>query len=220
MTLNNEANPNIDFGKVNLVSEHPENDFNLLLASQKKTIGSFDLNSLRLSQSFDELYSAKKLITRVPVRKPNKSEFFRVHPGQDWRIQVMALELKEENETYVLLPAISSAIPELIKPITLHTLIDRHNNVFMTPVPLPNSEGRRNPWHQSLAEVVEMAEIQWVRISANRHVGAYDALVATGKLAEPEWPENSFNELFEIAFRGRIIDNLQHPVIRQLLGEA
>jgi hypothetical protein len=38
------------------------------------------------------------------------------------------------------------------------------------------------------------------------------------RLPEPEWPETSFEELMQIAFRGRIINSLDHPVIRQLLG--
>jgi hypothetical protein len=34
----------------------------------------------------------------------------------------------------------------------------------------------------------------------------------------PRWPEGGFNYLFQLAFRGRVINNLDHPVIQRLQG--
>ncbi|PIQ13861.1 MAG: hypothetical protein CO125_04110 [Hydrogenophilales bacterium CG_4_9_14_3_um_filter_59_35] len=179
---------------------------------------SFDLNALRLPQNFGEALGVKRMITRVPVRKSTKSEFFRVRPGDEWRFQTMILEIKEERETYILTPDMWNAVPGLSRPAMLHTAIDRQNNVFLIPIPLPGEDGRRNPWHQSLAEVVAMAETKWVRSVANMAVGGYDMLVAEGKLAEPEWPSTTLAELVQIAFRDKLITSPDHPIIRQLLG--
>ncbi|WP_153146434.1 hypothetical protein [Dechloromonas sp. H13] len=183
-------------------------------------IPGFDLNALRLPQNFGEALAVKRLITRVPVRKPLKTEFFRVRPGEAWRFQTMILELKEERETFLLAPAVWEAVPELLRTAMLYTAIDRRNNVFLIPVPLPGSDGRRNPWHQSLAEVVAMAESNWVRSVANMQVGGYDMFVAEAELAEPEWPDITFPELVQIAFRERLIDSPEHPVITQLRGRS
>jgi hypothetical protein len=181
-------------------------------------IDGFNLESLRLPQNFGETLGVRRLITRVPVRKPIKQEFFRVRPGEAWRFQAMILELKEESETYLLSSSLWSVMPELLRPAVLHTAADRRNNVFLIPVPLPGTDGRRNSWHESLAEVVEKAETRWVRSVANKAVGGYDMLVAEGNLAEPEWPDITFDELIKIAFRDRVITTEDHPVIRQLLG--
>ena len=185
-----------------------------------KSFEGFDLNSLRLPQNFDESLSVKKHIVRVPVRKPGKTDFFRTHPAANYRLNIMVLELKEQGEIYALTPNIFDAIPELAKAVILYTAVDRHNNVFLIPVPLPGLDGRRNQWHESLSEVVGMAESRWVRISANMKIGGYDALIAESNLAEPEWPEIPFSKLVEIGFRGRVIDSVEHPVIRQLMGAA
>lgn len=69
-------------------------------------IPGFDLNALRLPQNFGESLGVKRLITRVPVRKPLKTEFFRVRSGEAWRLQTMILELKEESETFLVLPGL------------------------------------------------------------------------------------------------------------------
>jgi hypothetical protein len=67
---------------------------------------------------------------------------------------------------------------------------------------------------------VATAETQWVRSVANKAVGGYDMLVAEAALSEPEWPDTSLDELIEIAFRGRIIQSPDHPVVAQLLGRS
>lgn len=183
-------------------------------------VSGFDLNALRLPQNFGDALGVKRVLTRVPVRKPNKSEFFRVRAGESWRFQTMILEIKEESETYLVAPGVWSVMFELLRPAMLHLAIDRRNNVFLIPVPLPGQDGRRNPWHQSLAEVVATAETQWVRSVANMAIGGYDMLVAEAALSEPEWPDTPFDELIEIAFRGRIIQSPDHPVVAQLLGRS
>jgi hypothetical protein len=183
-------------------------------------IDGFDLNALRLPQNFGEALGVKRLVIRVPVRKPLKTEFFRVRAGEAWRLQTMILELKEEGETFLVTPPVWDAVPELLRPAMLHTAIDRRNNVFLIPVPLPGPDGRRNSWHQSLADVMALAETNWVRIAANKAIGGYDPLVAGTALAEPDWPDTSFQELIQTAFRDRLIQSIDHPVITQLLGRS
>ena len=47
---------------------------------------------------------------------------------------------------------------------------------------------------------------------------AYDVTVARGDLPDPEWPDMSFDAVFQLAFEGRVIDTNDHPLIRQLEG--
>jgi hypothetical protein len=51
-------------------------------------------------------------------------------------------------------------------------------------------------------------------------LGAYDVFEATGQLGEPEWPTVPFRELLRVAFKDRLIDRADHPVLRRLRGEA
>ncbi|MFZ5447820.1 MAG: hypothetical protein ACOZFS_04180 [Thermodesulfobacteriota bacterium] len=62
----------------------------------------FDLNKLRLSKDFTTNLGVKKVLVTVPVRKPNRQEFIRVHPGEDWSLATKILELKKEGETFLV----------------------------------------------------------------------------------------------------------------------
>ena len=97
------------------------------------------------------------------------------------------------------------------------TATNRQGSVFLWPLRVPDSS-RQDAWAQSALAASAAAETQWVRIAANMQAGSYDVAVATAAFPEPEWPECSFEELFRLAFRDRVIDTIDHPVIRRLKG--
>ena len=41
----------------------------------------------------------------------------------------------------------------------------------------------------------------------------------SAQFAEPVWLEATLQQLLEIAFKGRLIDTMDHPVLRRLRGE-
>jgi hypothetical protein len=60
-----------------------------------------NLSALRLDQSFADTVGVKKLLTTVPVRKPNRQDFVRVHPDARYRLTPVAIiELKEDREAW------------------------------------------------------------------------------------------------------------------------
>jgi hypothetical protein len=49
---------------------------------QKLTGDLFDnMDQLKLDQNFSEAIGVKKQITTIPIRKPGRQDFIRVHPG-------------------------------------------------------------------------------------------------------------------------------------------
>lgn len=184
---------------------------------QQATTGP-DLKSLRLPANYGATLGVKKLLTNVHVGKPKKANFFRTHTADEMTFPAMILENKEARESYVVVPDVAQEISELVRPVMLHAAIDRQNNVSLIPVPLPGEDGTRNPWHESLAQAVEHAKLKWIRITANMHVGGYDVNEAQADLPEPEWPAHDIDALVQVAFRGKIIIGLDHPIVQSLLG--
>src|SRR5258706_10980248 len=81
----------------------------------------FDPAALRLSQSFADTVGVKKLLTTVPVRKPNRQDFVRVHPDPAYRPTPAAIiELREDRETYLLSPSITQQLPGEFSAVTLN----------------------------------------------------------------------------------------------------
>ena len=183
-----------------------------------KKSSDIDFNALRIPANYGATLGVKKLLTNVPVGKPKKANFFRCHPADDMTYPTMLLEQKESNESYLVVPEVAQEISELVRRVEMFTAIDRHNNVLLIPVPLPGDDGNRNPWHESLAQAVELSKENWIRISANMRLGCYDVFVAEATLSEPEWPEYSMKTILEVAFRGKIITSLEHPIVQSLLG--
>ncbi len=178
-----------------------------------------DLKSLRLPANYGATLGVKKLLTTVPVGKPKKPHFFRIHASSEMTFAAMLLEQKESRESYLVMPDVGHEISELVRPVQLHPAIDRQNNVFLIPVPLPGEDGTRNPWHESLAQAVELAKVKWLRICANMSAGSYDVFEALSELPEPEWPDHDIDAFVQVAFRGKIIKDVDHPVVQTLLGK-
>src|SRR3989442_780938 len=70
----------------------------------------FNLDSLRLSQDFIDSAGVKKLLTEVPVRKPNPQDFFRVHPSPEYRADLLMVNLKDDREFYVVRPELAAEL--------------------------------------------------------------------------------------------------------------
>lgn len=180
-----------------------------------------DPDAYVLSQDFTETGSSQKLVTVVPVRRPSKQTWFRTHPDVAFRRNIATLEFGEgtDKEVYLVAPGIALELADNVTKVTLFTTITRHGTVFFTPVRLPGSPHKvAETAASSLREAVEMAIHKWVKVVWNKELGAYETHVAPGRLPDPVWPKIEFAELFRRAFADRVIDDHEHPIIRQLLG--
>jgi hypothetical protein len=182
----------------------------------------FDPAALRLGADYSEGLGVRKVITTVPNRKPNKSEWFRVRPGEEWQLQTAVLELEKgvERLTYLVSPSLRTELFGEVTPALLLTCVNRANDLFIWRIKLPGSDGRSNTWTDSALQIAKAAETTWCRMVADMANGIYTHYEPTAELPDPNWPELSFKEIVKLAFRGRMIDSLDHPVLQELRGGA
>lgn len=174
--------------------------------------------SLRISQDFAATVGVERVLATVPVKKPGRHDWFRVHP--EWSLSPVALiELKEERETYVLTPTAAEAAPGEYNLYSLFVVITRQGNVMLWPVRLPGADGRSNRWHEAAHDAAMRARKTWTRMVANMNLGAYDVYHPKAEFPDPEWPDTTLDAVVDLAFRGRVIDDGDHPVLRRLRGE-
>ena len=179
----------------------------------------FDPARYRLASDYSPVIGVSKLLTTVPVRKPARPWFVRTHPSDAYRLDTVLLDLKEEQETYLVAPELLGHLGEesTLSTCALFTAINRQGTVFLWPVKL-TSGARTNSWNTSALDAALRAREGWVRVQANMSLGAYEVIVPESNLPDPEWPELALRELLSIAFKDRLITSLDHPVLRDLRG--
>jgi hypothetical protein len=176
------------------------------------------LDALRLSQDYTATLGITRKIVEVPVQKPNRQSFIRCRGGEEWRIQIAVLELKEEREHYLVHPGLLGDLSGEVVAKVLVTSIDRQDNVFLWPIRLPGLDGRIDSWNRGALEIAKLAEESWVRVVSNMGLRSYEAHLSHAELTEPNWPDLSLTELIETAFKGRFIDSLDDPIVKRLRG--
>lgn len=177
----------------------------------------FDPAALRLPNAFTDTVGVRKLLTKVPVRRPKRQEWVTVHPAPSMRLTPAAIiEDQEDGENFLVVPALSEELAGEFSPSTLFLAQTRQGVTFLWVVKLPREDGRSNDWQRTSLQAAELAMKGWVRVTANRALGAYDVACATTKLADPEWPSLAFAEILQIAFRDNLVDRLDHPLVKRL----
>jgi hypothetical protein len=177
------------------------------------------LAALRIDQTYSpELVGVRKPLLTVPIRKPAKTDFVRVHQGH--MLDCFSLEIKTEREHYFVVPALAPILAEFVEPTRLRLSVTRQGTVFLWPIKLPRDDRRPDRWRTSAAEAASLAETQWTRVSSDMQLGAYQPFVAANDLGDPKWPEEPWASIVHVALRDKLIESEQHPVVRELQGKV
>ena len=176
-----------------------------------------NLEKFRITPDYAAGLGVKRLLTHVPIRRPNRQWWVRVHPSEEYRLPAGLIEVEGED-TYIVDHSLHLDLEGDLVFKTLYLTVNRQGDPFIWPVRLPSEDGRLDDWNRVAKEGAELAMGQWVRVSANRSMGTYDLFQAEAQLPDPKWPTETFKQILEVAFKNRIIEDTDHPVIRQLHG--
>jgi hypothetical protein len=176
-----------------------------------------DLDSLRLAPEEAGHIGASEALIHVPVRKPNVNEFVRVHPDPAMSL-ASYIFIDHEREPWFVVPEMRDVLVAGVKPVLMLTTVNQRGTPFLWPLALGDGTGRRNAWHDTAREAAEMAKDKWVKIMSDMAAGSYRVFVAKGLLPDPQFPDKTLEELLRIAFRGRIVDSIDHAIVKQSLG--
>lgn len=167
----------------------------------------------------EAVVTTEKLFTQCPVRKPGREQWVRTMTDQStWRAWPV-LELKEDGEVYLVHEGLHDALAgeATFVAVRLVPSITDTGVPFLWPVRLPDAAGKINSWHESAQRAAEIAKERWVRLIADRTLGGYQVHTASFE-REPRWPKEPQSEWLKVAFRGRMLESVDHPVIRRLKG--
>jgi hypothetical protein len=192
-------------------------------SAAKKGPDPFNLSKLVLNQSFAEAIGAEEVISRIVIRKPNKQEWFRVHPDPEFRRNFGLIELKADNEFYFVHPDLIATLGQWCYPATLYTWVDSTINPLprLWPVRLPGSDGGDNGYWASARGIADYAMEKWTQMWGDKASGIY-RYRGTDKLKDkkPDWRGLTAERVFEIGIKPRLIATLDHPVASKLMHGA
>jgi len=121
----------------------------------------FDLAKLRLAPADVDGMTVKQVLT-IPVHKPPRHDFIRVHPEE--RIDVGGLQIKGDmDEFYIVSPEAVSALAGEMSYFSLFPYINLLGVLRLWPVRLPGSDGKEMDWHRTARMAAAQAVNQWVR---------------------------------------------------------
>ena len=166
--------------------------------------------------------TTESYLTGIAVRKPNKREFVRVHPTDEFMGNFAILKPEKGlGETYIVVPQIAVQMPREFTMVQLRLAVTRQEELLLWPVPLSAENGKeRGGWGHSQREAVKVAETHWLRMQSNMNLQAYDTMIATAEIPEPVWPNYTWQQYLNKAFPGDfVIEREDHPVLLYLQGK-
>ena len=193
----------------------------------------FNLEALRAPQNFQQTGGVQKTTLSVLASsRPPKNKFLRVHPFDDthgqekWCANVLVFSHQFEDDIgpeNFIVPSTAEPYEALLDKLALVLIVcgmTRLGAKFLWELKLPTAGNNRraNHWHETRLTCARKATEAWVRPEADMHGGGYNFCVPLAQIEEPDWGQDSFPTLFEIAYRDRIIDSLEHPVCKEYLG--
>ncbi len=171
------------------------------------------------------LLPMERISSSIPVRKPYKDEYVRTRTDPGWEGNLPIFVHRGAaggEETFLVMPEAQMYLQEqkLLRRVQMFTLITQSGVMFLMPIPLPAADGSTNPYNDGKLAGVTEAKTRWVRMVANTATNGYDIHYTESTLPEPVWPAlpATFHSALDIAFKGKIIENMDHKLILALRG--
>lgn len=164
-------------------------------------------------------FSTEKVVLQIPVDKPKKEKFFRVHPSPEYRLRVQLVKIEEIREMYLVPSHLYGLLPNLAKPYMLYYYVTREGEIGLWPVRMPDPDGKSILWWDTGHAAAARAVDYWIRLESGN--GRYDVYQAKseGVMPDPHFPKKTVEELFRLGFRNYLIDSPSHTLVRKLQGE-
>ena len=179
-----------------------------------------NLESLKVSVDFGSSVGVVKKLGRVScLHRPPKGRFFTLRPG--WKLDGLGILSLDRGEAYLVPAQLCPHLcgEDVFRVVSCYGGVLRPDNApLVWYIPLPVAGARDNDFWSSARECAEdcLRSGSWCRLITGD--GHYDWEVATANW-EPKFPPIELGDLLRLAFKGRVIDSLEHPVIRELRGE-
>ena len=109
----------------------------------------FDPTLYRIDNLVDPNMVVAPSVNVVPIQKPSKQQFVRVHPDAEYRFPTVVLELEETREHYLVAPNMRPELDGEYRRTVLMLAVHRGTqSPFLWPLKV-STDGKENTWNDS-----------------------------------------------------------------------
>jgi hypothetical protein len=172
-----------------------------------------DLAKSLLAPLGDGVEETRDEFVGLPVTKPNKAQFFRIHPNLYSDVYLLKIQGMTGEVVYAVVPDMVQHLDNVGR-YTLFLGVHRDRTPFLWPISATSPDG----YSRTARQIAIAAQDEWCRLVSNRATSQYIKRVAPKCTDEPIWPKDkTFIDLLVLAFgEDRIIDSPEHPVVKEM----
>jgi hypothetical protein len=161
-----------------------------------------DISQFKSPDDFTE-----RLATAPKIRSPHANEDVRCR--DDWIWPDVTL-IKHDGKVYLVKSNLWQALAgRMFRGALYATASSVKGEIFVWMVKLSAT---------TAVKAAEAACKGWIRVKWIHSDKGYEFKEAEGKHADPDWRFESFEQLIEAAFSGRVLDSLEQDVVKEILG--
>ena len=199
-----------------------DSKLNSELASSPKPapIDPFDPMNLGISTDYAAAINAKASTKPFELRAPNEQEFFRTSPQKNHHLVVGSIADKQDmGKVYivsgVLLEEVKLKFPKVVRAVELVLTQILAGASLVWPVPL--AEDRGGKWNSTQRAACEQGKTRWTNKTSGR--GEYEILTVNNP-KDVDWDSfPPFRDILRQAASERLIDSMEHALLKKLRGE-
>jgi hypothetical protein len=159
----------------------------------------------------------------ITVGKPPAQAFFRAQAVElkDWTFPVIVDKSANGGKAFYMIgPKMREALSRNADAALVHLIpcVTKAETPFLWAVTVPAMAGGNAAWYEGSIAAFGLAREKWIRLSWNPQSGAYDPLIAEESSSLPRFPEWDQSEWLRRAFRDRLINGDDHPILKKLRG--
>jgi hypothetical protein len=171
----------------------------------------------RLEEGQETIIQGRSVLVNVSIEKPKPTAWFRTAENTDrWIVTPL---VDQDGDLYLLDRELAGALgtDSAIYTARLIPYVTDTGKPAFWPIKMPRAGSKVLAWTTTALEAADRARTKWTRISANMRDACYNVFEASFDRS-PEWPSEGDDDLLDLAFGDRIIEDTNHPVIARLQG--
>jgi hypothetical protein len=171
----------------------------------------------RLEEGQETIIQGRSVLVNVSIEKPKPTAWFRTAENTDrWIVTPL---VDHDGDLYLLDRELAGALgtDSAIYTARLIPFVSDTGKPGFWPIKMPRAGSKVLAWTTTALEAADRARTKWTRISANMRDACYNVFEASFD-RPPEWPTESDDDLLDLAFGDRIIEDTNHPIIQRLQG--